>query len=181
MVKEKYKFKPFSKNIIFLDTEFSAMDPYKGEILSIGIVKLNGEELYLELEYEGPVNDWVKENILPTLKDKKVSRKYTVEKIIKFVGKRKPFVVCYVNQFDIVYTHKLFNSEDIHDLPFFWLPIDFASILFSMGINPEAYLSKNEENFFKEIGVDTDKFKHTHNALDDAKLLRKVYLKMIEK
>jgi len=49
----KYKFNPFSKNIIFLDTEFSSLDPYKGEMLSIGLAKLDGSELYLELEYEG--------------------------------------------------------------------------------------------------------------------------------
>src|SRR4030066_1628453 len=46
--------KPFSDNIVFLDTEFSSLDPYKGEILSIGLVKMNGDGLYLELEYTGP-------------------------------------------------------------------------------------------------------------------------------
>jgi hypothetical protein len=156
------------------------MDPYKGEILSIGLVKLTGEELYLELEYDGPVSAWVRKNIIPTLKDKKVSRQKAISKIKKFVGKKKPFVMAYVNQFDIVYTHKLFKSEDIKDLPFFWLPIDFASILFGMGINPEAYYPKDKHNFFKEIGVDTKKFKHTHNAIDDTRLLREAYLKMIE-
>ena len=55
-----YKFKPYSKNIIFLDTEFSSLDSNKGEILSIGLVKLDGKELYLELEYDSPVSDWVK-------------------------------------------------------------------------------------------------------------------------
>jgi DNA polymerase III epsilon subunit-like protein len=176
----KYKFKPFSKNIIFYDTEFSHLNPYVGEILSIGLVKLTGEELYLELEYDGPVNDWVKVSIIPTLKDKKVSRKEAIKRVRKFVGKDMPYVVCYVNQFDIIYTHKLFDSENIREIPFYWLPIDFASILFGMGINPEAYFHKSKDNFFKEIGVDTKKFKHTHNALDDAKLLREVYLQMVD-
>lgn len=175
----KYKFKPFSKNVIFLDTEFSHMDPYKGEVLSIGLVKLSGEELYLELEYDGPVSAWVKKNIIPTLKDKKVSRNKVISEIKKFVGKKKPYVISYVNQFDIVYTHKLFNSQDIKNVPFYWLPVDFASILFGMGIDPEAYYPKDKKNFFKEIGVDTTKFKHTHNALEDARLLREVYLKMV--
>ncbi len=44
--------KSFSENIIFFDTEFSSLNPYEGEILSIGLVKPNGEELYLELEYD---------------------------------------------------------------------------------------------------------------------------------
>lgn len=66
--------KPFSDNVIFVDTEFSSLNPYKGEVLSIGLVKINGEELYLELEYQGEVDDWPKQNILPTLKSPKVNR-----------------------------------------------------------------------------------------------------------
>jgi len=48
-----------------------------------------------------------------------------------------------------------------------------------MGIDPESYFPKDKNNFFKEIGVDTSKYK-LHNAFDDAKLLREVYLKMIK-
>jgi DNA polymerase III epsilon subunit-like protein len=174
----KYKLKPYSENIIFFDTEFSSLDPYKGEILSVGLVKLAGEELYLELEHDGPLDPWVKENIIPTLKQKKVSRKEAIISINKFIGKKKPYMISYVNQYDAIYTYKLFGRSKA---PFYWLPIDFASILFGMGINPESYFLKDKDNFFKEIGVDTNKFKHTHNALDDAKLLREVYLKMVEK
>ncbi len=173
----KYKFKPFSKNIIFLDTEFSTLDPYKGEILSIGLVKMNGDELYLELEHEGPVSPWVKKHIIPTLNEVKVSRKEAVIKIKKFVGKGKPYAVAYVNQFDMIYTYKLFDKNKT---PFYWLPIDFASILFAQGLNPYSIGTKQNENLLKEIGVDEKKFKHTHNALDDARLLREIYLKMTD-
>lgn len=48
------------KEIIFLDTEFSSLDPYKGKILSIGMVKDNGTEFYIEIEYDGEVSDWVR-------------------------------------------------------------------------------------------------------------------------
>lgn len=153
------------------------MDPYKGEILSIGLVKLTGEELYLELEYDGTVSPWVKKNIIPTLKSNKVSRERACEKISKFVGKGKPYAIAYVNQFDDVYLNKLFKSTTRKDLPFYWLPIDFASILFGMGFDP---YSLSDKKFLKRIGVDTKMFKHTHNALDDAKLLREVYLKMVD-
>lgn len=176
MDKLKYKFNPFSRNVIFLDTEFSSLDPYKGEILSIGLVKLNGEELYVELEFNGKVNPWVKENILPTLSKEKVSRIEAVKIIRNFIGRKKPYIVAYVNQYDVIYTYKLFGDKE---KPFHWLPIDFASILFGMGIDPESYFPKDKENFFDKIGVDSIKFKHTHNALNDARLLREVYLKMI--
>ncbi len=177
MDKLKYKIKPFSENIIFLDTEFSHLNPYRGEILSVGLVKVNGDELYLELEYDGPVDPWVEKNIIPTLKSKKITRKKAIIKIKKFVGKEKPYIVSYVNQFDVVYTHKLFNSQNIKDIPFYWLPVDFASILFGMGIDPESYFPDDKKNFFKRIDIDASKYK-AHNALDDARLLRDVYLKM---
>jgi len=77
---------PFSNNVIFYDTEFSHLDPHTGEILSIGMVKISGEELYLELEYTGPVGDWVKENIIPTLKGPYVTREEARQKIREFVG-----------------------------------------------------------------------------------------------
>jgi len=171
--------KPFSKNIIFLDTEFSSLDPYKGEILSIGLVKLNGEELYIEVEYDGKVDEWVEKNIIPSLKEPKVSRKEAVQKVKEFIGNTEPYMVGYVNQFDAIYWYKLYKSAGIKDDPFYWIPIDFASILFALGINPEKYNWENKDNFYKEIGVDHSKYKK-HHALDDAKLLREVYLKFIE-
>ncbi len=171
----KYKFTPYSKNIIFLDTEFSSLDPYKGEILSIGLVKLNGEELYLEIDYKGHLDPWVVKNIIPDLKGKKVSREDALIKIKKFVGSEKPYLVAYVNQYDTIYTYKLFGKEE---KPFFWLPIDFASILFGLGIDPETYSVEDKENFFKEIGIDASKYRE-HNSLDDARLLREVYMKMM--
>jgi len=158
--------KPFTDNIIFLDTEFSSLNPYEGEILSIGLVRLNGEEFYIELEYDGPVSDWVKENILPTLKAPKVSRAEAKSKIKEFIGDSAPYMVAYINQFDDVYFHKLFQGDT---LPYYWLPIDFASIMFAAGMNPETLL----------IGYDGGKYIE-HHALDDAKLLRDCYIKFFE-
>lgn len=166
--------KPFSKNIIFVDTEFSTLDPYKGEILSIGLVKMNGEELYLELEYKGEVSDWVKEHVLPLFRSQKVSREEAKKRIREFVGKKKPYPLAYVDAFDSVYLYKLFNEEEN---PFFWIPIDFASVLFGLGINPSSFNDKKEE-FCKKNGIDICGYKQ-HNALDDAKLLRDIYLKLL--
>ena len=73
---ERKKFFPFTENVIFFDAEFSTNDPYTSQLLSVGFVKLNGEELYLELNYSGEVSDWVKNNILHTLNDEKIDRKY---------------------------------------------------------------------------------------------------------
>ena len=172
---------PFSENIVFFDTEFTSLDPYKGEILSVGLVRLNGEELYLELECDAEPSDWVKDHILPTLNRPKVSREEAGKQIIEFVGKNQPYMVAFANDFDALYTYKLLG---IDNSPFHWLPIDFASILFAMGIDPESYFDKDDAfnvgELIKELGVDTSKH-HIHNALDDARILREVYLKITEK
>lgn len=163
--------KPFSENIVFLDTEFSSLNPYDGEILSIGIVKLSGEKLYLELKHDGPVSDWVKANILPTLKGPALNREDAKAKIRDFIGPDKPYMVSYVNQFDAVYFYKLFGTEQ---QPCFWLPIDFASVIFASGRDPEKLL-----DLAKELGIDRENYQ-LHNALDDAELLRAIYLKFFE-
>lgn len=160
------------KEIIFFDTEFTSLDPYEGEILSIGMVKENGEELYLELECDAECNDWVKENILSTLQQEKVSREEAKKLVADFVGDKKPLAVAFVNQYDIIYFYKLFGGPET---PFFWMPIDFASILFENGYEPEDYLNRGK--VFKELGIDIEKF-NQHNALDDAKLVRETYLKL---
>jgi DNA polymerase III epsilon subunit-like protein len=167
---------PFSNNIIFLDSEFSSLNPYKGEILSIGLVKLNGEELYIELEYDGEVDEWVKKNVMPALTELKVSRREASKKIKKFVGDSKPYMISYVNQFDAIYLYKLLGIENN---PFHWLPIDFASMLFAFGIDPERYDCEDKGNFYQEIGIDHNKYRK-HHALDDARLLRQVYLKFVD-
>lgn len=173
--------KPFSNNIIFVDSEFSSLNPYKGEILSIGLVKLKGEELYLELEYDGEYDEWTKENIVPTLKGPKVSREEARQKIKSFIGNKKPFMVSYVNTYDVVYWYKLFGISKPFgiDNPCYWIPIDFASILFALGIDPNSY-HEDKTGFCKKLGIDFSKYKQ-HHALEDARLLREVYLKFLQK
>ncbi len=170
------KLDPFSENIVFVDTEFSSLDPYVGEILSVGIVKYSGEELYFELECEGNIDPWVKDYILPLLQGEKIPREEGVKRIKEFIGDSKPYMVSYVNQFDAIYLYKLTGTNTN---PFHWLPIDFASMLFAFHMDPESYYWADKSNFYKEIGVDHAKYRG-HHALDDAKLLREVYLKMVQ-
>lgn len=165
---------PFSDNIIFFDTEFSDLDPYKGELLSVGMAKPGGEELYLEIDCEGEINDWVKQNVIPYFTGLKISRSEAKLRIREFVGDATPYLVSYINQFDAIYWYKLFGMDD-H--PAHWIPIDFASILFGLGINPSSYSS---QKFLSELGIDGSKYKK-HNALEDARLLREVYLSFFGK
>lgn len=163
---------PFSQNIIFYDTEFTHLDARTGELLSLALVKLNGEELYIEFDYQGEVHPWVREHVLPTLMSEKKYSKEEAKKVIReFIGENKPYLVAYVNQFDSVFWYDLFGSPQEH--PVFWIPIDFAAMLFATGLDPT---SMGKEKFLDSIGIDKSIFS-LHNALDDAKLLRLVYKK----
>lgn len=156
----KYKFRPFSANVTFLDTEFSSLNPYKiwSWNMTDRLVIRSKKILFLLLQA-----------------GKKVSRGEAVKQITNFIGTTEPYAVSYVNQFDTLYAYKLFGT-DKH--PFFWLPINFASILFGMGIDPEFCYPLDKNNFFGKIGVDASNYQ-IHNALDDAKLLREAYVKMV--
>ena len=168
-----------TKNIIFIDTEFSDLDPYSVELLSVGIVKLNGDSLYLELKSTAENSAWVKKHIVPTLKQDKVDRPEAIRHINEFLDDKQPYAVGFVDNYDVIYLTKLFGAGK---LPFRWMTIDFASILFAIGVNPVRFLPGEEgaTSFYKKLGIDTKKFR-PHHALDDAKLLRDVWLKLVEK
>ncbi len=169
------KITPFSNNVIFLDTEFSSLDPYKGEILSVGMVKHTGEEFYIEIEYNGEYDSWVVKNVLPFLTGEKISREVAKQKIKAFVGEEKPYCVAYVDNLDMAYWFKLFGNSD--DNPCDWISVDMASILFSWGINPRHLLIQKGNKFLDGLCIDVSKYRQ-HHALDDAKLLREVYMKL---
>ncbi|MFA6426845.1 MAG: hypothetical protein WCW16_00155 [Candidatus Magasanikbacteria bacterium] len=168
----------FSSKIIFFDTEFTHLDITKGELLSIGLIKQTGEELYLELEYEGlEIHPWVTKKVLPFLTGERVDKEIAREEIWNFIGKdrkEKPYLMAYVNQFDAVYWYKFFGDPKEH--PAFWIPLDFASILFARGYDPE---SMRNDSFFKELGINKESYTQ-HNALEDAKLLREAYSAFIK-
>jgi hypothetical protein len=172
--------KPYSDNIIFWDTEFSSLNPYKGELLSMGFVKNTGEELYFELDFQGEADPWVKENIIPNLNSPKISGGEALIKINEFLGNTKPYLVAYVNQFDTIYFFKLLKVKDSTKVfPFHWIPVDFASMLFALGTDPEKFSTDPERNkLATELGIDLVAYQ-SHNALDDAKLLKEVYQRLI--
>jgi len=167
--------KPFSDNIIFFDTEFTYLDAKVGELLSIGMVKPLGEELYIEFEYSGEPHPWVIKNVLPYLTQEKTSVEDARTQISKFVGESKPYLMAYVNQFDAIFWYQLFGDPMAH--PAFWIPMDFASILFAEGIDPN---SMGHDAFFSDLGIDKSAF-NSHNALDDAKLLMQTYYAFAKK
>lgn len=171
--------KPYEPhNLIFIDTEFTSLDPAIGEILSIAIIKLNGEELYLEVETDAEPSAWVQKHVMNMLTGNKVSKEEAKQHIRKFLGKTKPFAIAYVDNYDSLYAVKLFGEGK---LPFEWMTIDFASILFANGINPTKLLATESEakTFYRGLGIDLNRYKQ-HHALDDARLLRDVWQAIVK-
>lgn len=171
---------PFEpNNVVFIDTEFTSLDPATGEILSLAIVKLSGEELYLELESSAPVDPWVARHIVPTLTGPKVSLQQAKLRIKKFIGRKMPFAIAYVDNYDSLYFVKLFG---VGKLPFKWMTIDFSSILFAHGIDPTKMLASESaaKTFYRSLGIDLTKYQ-AHHALDDARLLRDVWTRIVAK
>lgn len=164
-----------------MDTEFTDLDIRRGELLSVGMVKDTGEELYVEIKHTQEPHEWVVEHVMPYLKGEAVSPSVAQSQIREFIGSAgergstKPYLMAYVNQFDAVYWYDLFQSPKDH--PAYWIPIDFASILFAHGFPPD---SMGHHSFFQEFDIDKDAFQH-HNALDDARLLKVTYEKFVEK
>lgn len=166
------------REIIFYDTEFTLLDPKRGELLSIGMVKNESDEtLYLELERppEDTMDPWVIEHVLPYLHGTPVSKDEARAQIMAFMGPDHPYLMAYVNQFDSMYWYSLFGDAKQH--PAFWIPIDFASILFAHGFDPQ---SMGRQDFFDRIGVKRAGYDiRPHNALSDAQILKETYQKFV--
>jgi DNA polymerase III epsilon subunit-like protein len=172
--------KPFSDNVIFWDTEFTSLNPYEGEIISIGMVKNTGEELYLELEIDPnwKIDPWVIENVMPYLNGPKTSRSETIQKMTEFIGPNKPYMVSFVNQYDVVYLYKLIGVQSsTKNFPFNWIHMDIASMLFGNGIDPERFRNAHPNSLGKELSHDKTQYRE-HHALDDAKQVRDLYVKL---
>lgn len=158
--------KPFSDNLIFMDAEFSTIQPDRGEIISIALIKQSGEELYLELEYDpATIDDWVKENVLPKLTGPVVNRASAWQRLNDFIGVNHPYVVSYINHFDVVFYWKTFWQFKERPTYDYWFPLDLATLLFFSGIDPRGYLHRTTED--------------QHNALTDARLLKESYEKLL--
>ncbi len=173
------KITPFSDNLVFFDAEFTSLEYEKSELLSFGAVKMDGREFYRELEHTEEVlrnsSDWVKENVLPDLREPKVSMDILRRELEEFIGENKPYLVTYVYKYDAYHWYKLFGYDD--DLTE-RIILDFASMLFAVGINPECQSANDRDGFLKSLGIDVSGYRE-HHALDDARLLREAYLKLI--
>ena len=82
----------------FLDTEYNG---WGGELLSLALVPDDGEELYITLNWDVPLDSWVERNVLPyldtvpdSLRSERMSRIDAAETIAHYLaGDPEPLIV----------------------------------------------------------------------------------------
>lgn len=145
-------------SLIWFDTEFIE-DGKTIDLISIGLVREDGRELYLEnVECDhSRASDWVQENVLPHLAGVRSSREYIADTVVAFVGDSPEFWGYYAD-YDWVVLCQLFGT--MMDLPKGW-PMycrDIKQMCDSLG-NPRLPEQGEGE----------------HHALADARWNRKAY------
>lgn len=175
-MEHKQYLQPFSRDVVFFDAEFTGHDIIQDQLMSVGMVSLDGQrEMYFELQYHvDHVSAWVREHVEPYLTGEKISDVEARERIRSFCGGHEPHLVATVNHYDMAFWHKLFGNEKE---PIHHIPIDFASMLFAVGLTPAREIDGEKKNFYAQFGIDLDAYQ-MHNALDDAKLMRDLYIRL---
>lgn len=161
---------------IFFDGEFTKLKVDGIDFLSVAFISDKGNELYLEIVQNlKECDSWVAENVVPYLGQDKVTMEEAVTRIKDFVEKEykneNPILVADVNQFDWIGICKLFG---IWDIPFYYIPLDFSTILYAKGIDIDI----NRMYLAKEYDIDTTGYKQ-HNALADTKVLKMLWDKLV--
>ena len=161
---------------LFLDTEFTGLHK-DTTLISIGIVpEYNGTPFYAELnDYNaGQVDAWIKENVVDNLTGENVVNtaelKAQLSLYIKWMGGEvEIWSDC------LAYDWVLFNDIFGHafDIPknVYYIPFDICTLFKMKGIDPDI----NREEF---AGV--EKSTKKHNALYDARIIKRCYEKLSE-
>lgn len=134
---------------VYFDTEFIE-DGHTIDLLSIGMVREDGQEYYAEPEEtdRSRASDWVRVNVLPSLTGPTKPRDTIAAELVEFAGRRPEFWAWYAD-YDWVALCQLYGT--MMDLPDGW-PMycrDFKQVCDERGLT----VSQDDSN---------------HNALGDA-------------
>jgi hypothetical protein len=139
----------------FLDTEYNG---WGGALLSLALVPEDGEELYLTLDWDGTLDEWVERNVVPyldTVPDSLVSPRLTRVDAARMIA------------------HYLAGDPDpliVADWP---EDIAYFSALLVTGPGVMAEIPRLRFEFVALAGFSTAaNSKVAHNALHDARSLR---------
>jgi len=166
---------------IFLDTEFTGLHQ-NTTLISIGLISECGKTFYAELtDFNlAQCDEWIMENVLSNLCLKQPHDYSNGVKVLCNTKNLKRELSNWLKQFDeveiwsdcLAYDWVLFNEILGHALNIpenvYYIPFDICTLFKIKGIDPD--ISREE---FAEI-----KEKQKHNALFDAKVIKKCYEKL---
>lgn len=175
---------------VFVDCEYTSTHHHT-TLISIGLVSYNGRELYITLnDYnKDQLSDWVKVNVMATIDESKsVSSKQACLLIAKFLedysNGEKISIITAGKTFDNILLFQLWHTA-FPELKYFsferYLPdylrhrrhFDLDTIFFMCGYDPDEI---TRESFVDE----SEETNRKHDALYDAKIVRKCFLKLQE-
>lgn len=167
------------RRLVWFDGEFTFLRENNIKFLSMGFVADTGETLYLEIKQDmADVGIWVKRHVLSKMgsQDDAITESAAVKEINNWLKsiygddeENKPVLVADVNDFDWNGIVNLFTLNP-NDLPFFYIPLDFSTILYMYNIDIDI----NRLELSESLGIDISNVRK-HHALDDALLSKKIY------
>ncbi|MEA3346890.1 MAG: 3'-5' exoribonuclease [Candidatus Auribacterota bacterium] len=172
--------------IVFIDNEFTGVHAFT-TLISVGLVTFEGDSLYVSLnDYDkDQVSGWVKDNVLNMIDESKsVSSLEACKKVQIFLDNyskgEKVSLVSAGKMTDIILFFQLWHS--LHP----------GKKYFHLSFLPEylnhgAHYDLNTLFFIAGIDPDIDRAKfagrkesNRHHALDDAKIVRECFLKLVK-
>lgn len=174
---------------LFLDTEFTGLHQYSS-LISLAIVSSDNHEFYAEFtDFEtSQLNDWLKENVLSNLI---INQNVFMPSQVHIRGNKLEVLsalkewllrydtiefVCDVGMYDWMLFCQLFGGAMEIPPNVSYIPLDFATVLWSKGINPnttrETLLNESQINrLISRFTLPINK----HNALYDTHLLKECF------
>lgn len=163
------------KRLIFLDLETSGLDPFKHEILSVGICAKDKEYHYFRKMQRPKLADKSALDINRydqiVWDQKSLEDKELIEVIAPLLRNR--IIVGSNPTFDIIFMHKWFNDMGVKP-NWFYKPICVAAL--HLGRMSDQFLSLKD--LCKIYGVKND---NAHDALSDARAAKEVYQAIVKK
>lgn len=166
---------------IYYDSEFTGLKT-NPSFISIGLVADDGSEFYAEFnDYKHP-SRWVINNVIPNLTNNSYMTLYN-EEIIYLSNDREDILnnLCiWLLQWDIV--HIIIDTGTIDWLLFldlfnwslpdniFYMPVDISTLLYSINV---------DQDITRTTFVNVDESLVKHNALNDAKVIKLCYEKIM--
>lgn len=154
----------------WFDTEFLEDPAYPIELISIGIVREDGEEYYAEVDLDDAVftrildHEWLMANVVPHLDRTHMKYKSTIaSEIREFTKGPKPEFWAYCGAYDWVVLNQLYGAMVDHPTQWSFYCNDIAQLCTNLGFN-----RRNLPPITEEHGT-------AHNALADARWCRDAY------